>query len=82
MIMTDSGGVQKEAYFFQKPVIILRPETEWLEIVENKTGQITDANKDNIIKAFEYFNVHSNLKFPAVFGDGKAAEFICRKILS
>ncbi|MEZ5145962.1 MAG: UDP-N-acetylglucosamine 2-epimerase (non-hydrolyzing), partial [Bacteroidales bacterium] len=57
MILTDSGGVQKEAYFFQKPVIILRPETEWLEIVENKTGQITDANKDNILKAFEYYNV-------------------------
>lgn len=82
MILTDSGGVQKEAYFFQKPVIILRPETEWLEIVENKTGQITDANKDNILKAFEYYNVHSNLKFPAVFGDGRAAEFICRKILA
>ena len=81
MILTDSGGVQKEAYFFQKPVIILRPETEWLEIVENKTGQITDANKDNILKAFEYYNVHSHLKFPAVFGDGKAAEFICRKML-
>jgi len=81
MILTDSGGVQKEAYFFQKPVIILRPETEWLEIVENKTGQITDANKDNILKAFEYYNVHSHLKFPAVFGDGRAAEFICRKML-
>ncbi len=82
MVMTDSGGVQKEAYFFQKPVIILRPETEWLEIVENQTGQITDAHKEKIVQAFEYYNVHSNLKFPAVFGDGKAAEFICRKMLA
>ncbi|MCB2221148.1 MAG: UDP-N-acetylglucosamine 2-epimerase (non-hydrolyzing) [Bacteroidetes bacterium] len=82
MVMTDSGGVQKEAYFFQKPVIILRPETEWIEIVENKTGQITDAHQDKILQAFEYYNVHSNLKFPAVFGDGKAAEFICRKMLA
>ncbi len=44
LVMTDSGGVQKEAYYFEKPVIILRPETEWVEIVENGVGKITDAN--------------------------------------
>lgn len=55
MVITDSGGLQKEAYFFKKTVIILRPETEWIEIVENGTGIITDANTENIINAFQHF---------------------------
>ena len=81
MVMTDSGGLQKEAYFFKKPVVILRPETEWVEIVENGAGIITDANTENIINAFQYFEKIKDLSFPAIFGDGKAAEFICKKIL-
>ncbi len=81
LVMTDSGGLQKEAYFFQKPVIILRPETEWIEIVENGIGIITDANTDNIIKAYQHFETKKYLDFPSIFGDGKAAEFICEKIL-
>jgi UDP-GlcNAc3NAcA epimerase len=81
MVMTDSGGLQKEAYFFQKPVIILRPETEWVEIVENGAGIITDADKERIINAFNYFIGNPALDFSPVFGDGRAAEFICSKIL-
>jgi len=81
LVMTDSGGVQKEAYYFEKPVIILRPETEWVEIVENGVGKITDANKENILNAFNYFESNPNLSFPPVFGDGKAAEFICGKLI-
>jgi UDP-GlcNAc3NAcA epimerase len=80
LVMTDSGGVQKEAYYFEKPVIILRPETEWVEIVENEVGKITDANKENIINAYQYFESNQNLSYPPVFGDGKAAEFICGKL--
>ena len=81
MVITDSGGLQKEAYFFKKTVIILRPETEWIEIVENGTGIITDANTENIINAFQHFEKTKDLFFPIIFGDGKAAEFICNKIL-
>lgn len=77
MVMTDSGGLQKEAYFFQKPVIILRPETEWIEIVENGTGLITDANTEKIVHAYYFFDNKKNLTYPAIYGDGKAAEFIC-----
>lgn len=81
MILTDSGGLQKEAYFCQKPVIILRPETEWIEIVENGAGIIADVNTKNIIQAYDFFKDRNGLMFPSIYGDGKAAEFICRKIL-
>ncbi len=82
VVMTDSGGVQKEAYFFEKPVIILRPETEWVEIVECGAGMITDACTDKIVEAYNHFDNAETPDFPPVFGDGKAAEFICGKIVS
>jgi UDP-GlcNAc3NAcA epimerase len=81
MVMTDSGGVQKEAYFFHKPVIILRDETEWVEIVNNGTGIITGTNEENIVRAFDHFISARQFTYPPVFGDGKAAEFVCRQIL-
>jgi UDP-GlcNAc3NAcA epimerase len=80
LLITDSGGVQKEAYFFKKPSIILRAETEWSEIIENKTAILADANTERIINAYEKL-INAELDFPSVFGDGHAAEFICREIL-
>jgi len=82
MVITDSGGVQKEAYFFKKPSIILRLETEWVEIVESGTAIIADADKDRIIDTFTFFSNKPKLNYPPVFGDGKAAEFICETMLS
>lgn len=82
MIFTDSGGLQKEAWFFEKPCVILRPETEWIEIVKAGTGKIVDADKEKILKAYVYFkNEKQELDYPPLFGDGQAARFICRKIL-
>ena len=51
MIITDSGGVQKEAYFFKKPCIILRPQTEWVEIVENGNASIVGSETEKILEA-------------------------------
>ena len=82
MIITDSGGVQKEAYFFEKPCIILRPQTEWLEIVETKSAIVTDTNSEKILKATDYFLNNKDLNFLPVFGDGNAALFIAQEILS
>ncbi len=81
VILTDSGGVQKEAYFFRKPCIILRSETEWQEIVDTRTAILADADPEKILQAFRHFRSCPPLSFPPIFGDGHAAAFICRKIL-
>ena len=82
IVMTDSGGVQKEAFYFEKPCVILRPETEWIELVECGTAIITDANEQKIISAFSTLTTKIDMKFPKLYGDGKAAEFICSEMLS
>ncbi|MDF2435701.1 MAG: UDP-N-acetylglucosamine 2-epimerase (non-hydrolyzing) [Bacteroidota bacterium] len=81
LVMTDSGGVQKEAFFFKKPCIILRSETEWVELVNCGSAKIVDANEKKIKEAFIYFNNAKDLQFPQLFGDGKSSEFICSEIL-
>jgi UDP-GlcNAc3NAcA epimerase len=82
MIITDSGGVQKEAYYFEKPCIILQSETPWVELVTNGCAELADADQTRIEGAYWYFKKESsNLKFTPVFGDGNAAEFTIDKIL-
>lgn len=81
LVMTDSGGVQKEAFYFKKPCIILRPETEWVELVECGAAIVTDADEQRIKQAFEIFYSKKELNFPAFYGDGKAAEFICNELV-
>ena len=81
LVITDSGGVQKEAFFFNKACIILRPETEWVELVSCGSAKIVGWSKDKIIEAYNRYSDDSNLQFPPVFGNGKAAEFICDMML-
>ena len=81
LVMTDSGGVQKEAYFFQKPCIILRPETEWVEIVETGNAILADADGARIMQAWQHFKGNPPTAFPEIFGDGHAAEFMLEQML-
>ena len=81
MILTDSGGVQKEAYFYHKPCIILRPETEWTEIIKYKCGILSDILPDSICKSYIAFTKNPPKVFPPVFGNGYAANFICNSII-
>lgn len=81
LIMTDSGGVQKEAFFMQKPCVILRPETEWAEIVESGCALLAGSDPKKIRDRYDYFKQQSRLEFPSIFGDGNAAEFICESII-
>ncbi len=80
MIITDSGGVQKESFFYGKPCIIIRSETEWVEIVEAGAAMICDADTKKIINAFEFFKNKKINTTASIFGDGKASEFICNEI--
>ncbi|MBQ0154878.1 MAG: UDP-N-acetylglucosamine 2-epimerase (non-hydrolyzing) [Bacteroidales bacterium] len=80
VVMTDSGGVQKEAFFFSTPCVILRPETEWIEIVEAGAGILADADYDRILAAYRQLANHP-VHFPPLFGDAHAAEQILTEIV-
>lgn len=82
LIITDSGGVQKESHFFSKPCIVLRKETEWVELVKNGTVRLADADPAAIREAWDYFMNNSEvLHYPAFYGDGKAAVSMLKEIL-
>lgn len=81
MVITDSGGVQKESFFLHKPCIVLRKETEWVELIECGTSLLADAVPEKITDAFNKLSGKKDYSFPPIFGDGKAAEFICNELL-
>ena len=76
MLLTDSGGMQKEAYWLKVPCITLRDETEWVETVESGWNILTGADSDRIVTAVQNFKAPAT--HPPLYGDGQAAE----KILS
>ncbi|MCF6185767.1 MAG: UDP-N-acetylglucosamine 2-epimerase (non-hydrolyzing) [Bacteroidales bacterium] len=82
MILTDSGGVQKEAFFFKKPCVVLRPETEWIELVESGNAILADANKDLIIQSLKKFSDKKKFNYPNFYGNGNAADDICNIIVN
>lgn len=81
VVMTDSGGVQKEAFFYSTPCVILRPETEWVEIVNAGAGILADADYERIIDAYHKLSEHQ-VHFPPLFGDAHASEKILREIIA
>ena len=82
MIITDSGGVQKESHFFRKPCLVLRKETEWIELVNNGNAVLVDADQEKIRIEFNRFIKDDlNFDYPGFYGNGKAAEFILNEIL-
>ena len=70
-ILTDSGGVQKEAYFYQVPCITMRPETEWTETVNDGWNILVGADKEKILNAMSNFN--PNHEHNNHYGDGNAS---------
>lgn len=81
IIITDSGGVQKEAFFFCKPSLILRPQTEWVEIVDCGSALLVDADYQKIVLGYDSL-IGRKLQFPSIFGDGHASEAILKILLN
>ena len=79
MILTDSGGIQKEAYFLGVPCITLRPETEWVETVETGWNVLVDPNREAITRAVTSFKIPDVR--PSLYGDGRAGKE-CARVLS
>jgi UDP-GlcNAc3NAcA epimerase len=82
-VMTDSGGLQKEAYFFEKQCITLRDETEWVELVECRANTLVGADKEKILEAYnnnsEFTKNNSKLD---LYGGGKASANIIKELIN
>jgi UDP-GlcNAc3NAcA epimerase len=81
LILTDSGGLQKEAFFFAKPCLTLRDETEWVELVENGFNTLVGADKERILEAFRVFR-NARMDFSLdLYGGGKAGKNVVEALL-
>jgi UDP-GlcNAc3NAcA epimerase len=74
VILTDSGGLQKEAYWYGVPCVTMRPSTEWTDTVEVGANTLVDADPDRIVAAVR--NARMPDPRPDLYGDGRAAERI------
>jgi UDP-N-acetylglucosamine 2-epimerase len=72
VILTDSGGVQKEAFFFRVPCVTLREETEWVETVETGWNTLVGCDPERIVRAA--LEAHPGIESVWPYGDGQAAE--------
>lgn len=82
LILTDSGGLQKEAYIQRKPCLVIRDETEWMDLMKSNCFALAKAEKSSILRNFwdiisKDWNDLGNL-----FGEGNTSEIICETILN
>ena len=81
--MTDSGGLQKEAFFFEKPCITLRDETEWVELIENGFNILVGADREKILKTYKHHLSLFKTDYSVdLYGGGKASEKIIKELLN
>ena len=79
LVVTDSGGLQKEAFFFKKPCITLRDETEWIELVNGGFNRLVGANCEQILKAYNSQNYDIDFDID-LYGMGKACRNIVKEL--
>jgi len=82
LVMTDSGGLQKEAFFFGKNCVTMRDQTEWVELIKANVNVLVGANKNDVLKQVKLMlNQKSNFSVD-LYGNGKACENIMKVLLS
>ncbi len=82
IVLTDSGGLQKEAFFFQKPCITLREETEWIELIEHKFNILSGADEEKIYTIYQQRKALFSTDFSIdLYGNGNASNTICKALL-
>ena len=81
LLMTDSGGVQKEAFFFKKNCVTLREETEWTELVEHGFNVVAGSETNSILAAFQKMITHKPDFNVDLYGKGHACEIIVDNLL-
>ena len=84
-VMTDSGGLQKEAYFFEKQCLTLRDETEWVELVDCGANTLVGADKEKIVSSYQLLvssekSKNHKLWTKDLYGGGKASEKIITEL--
>ena len=80
IVMTDSGGLQKEAYFSHKPCVTLRDETEWVELVEHGYNSVAGTEDSDICDAYEKMR-RVRVNTSAIYGNGEAGPKIVHHLL-
>lgn len=76
LVCTDSGGLQKEAYFMKKYCVTLREQTEWVELIENGFNRLAGSTPEAIIKAINSFYSQPFILKESLYGEGDAANII------
>lgn len=82
LVMTDSGGLQKEAFFFKKNCVTMREQTEWVELVENKVNVLVGSDTKKIIAGVEQMLGQKADFTIDLYGKGKACENIIKELLN
>lgn len=84
VVLTDSGGLQKEAYFFKKPCVTMREQTEWVELIDAGVNKLVGANQEDIISTtlnFLKVPLNSDLFSNAAYGTANSANQIISHII-
>src|SRR5262249_43898515 len=80
VIVTDSGGVQKEAYWYGVPCVTARPSTEWVDTVEVGANTLVDDDPERLVAAVRAARMPAER--PVLYGDGRASERIAEAVAS
>ncbi len=82
VMLTDSGGLQKEAFFHRVPCITLRDETEWTETVDVGWNRLAGANRHAIVRAFRDTKPCGNTQPSTLYGDGDVAALVLKAMMT